>query len=150
MIMCLLSACSVQSTPDEDVGGGQSPDGETSSRIECVGVLQKGSFYHNAKEEWMDFYYVDLGEEQYKKLAAAYQDMDFVQPPGSASELMQTASETQENPYEIQVISTDKSLDIAPFEGKSVRFSGSYFDAHTAYHERYIVFQIDEMIPEDR
>jgi hypothetical protein len=71
--------------------------------------------------------------------------MNFVQPPGSVLELMQNAAEPQGNPYEIQIISPDESLDISSFVGKTVRFSGSFFDAHTAYHVRYIVFRIERI-----
>ncbi|MDR0424589.1 MAG: DUF4431 domain-containing protein [Clostridiales Family XIII bacterium] len=135
-IMSLSCACSIQ---------GPSSSGQQADTVECSGVLQTGRFYHDASEEWLDFYYIDLGEEQYETLAAAYTNMDFAQAPGSASELMQTAKETQENPYEIQVISSDESLDISSFVGKTVRFSGSFFDAHTAYHVRYIVFHIESI-----
>jgi hypothetical protein len=122
------------------------PDYELSAdTVECSGILQSGSFYHDAIGEWMDFYYVDLGEEQYETLAAAYSNMDFLQAPGSAAELMQTAKDTQEHPYEIQVFSPDENLDISSFVGKEVRFSGNFFDAHTAYHVRYIVFNIESI-----
>lgn len=109
-----------------------------------TGTLQKGRFYLDGQGVWNDYFYVDLGKEQYEKLLNSYKEMDFIAPPSSVAELIKTASDfSQVNPNEIQVY--DAKQDLTSFEGKDIRFSGSYFDAHTAHHVRYIVFDIESI-----
>lgn len=115
--------------------------GESPNPAEYEGVLQKGRFNYDGQDEWIDFFFVDLGKEQYENLAGAYKDMDFISPPDSVSELLKISEIFQGNPYEVQVYSSD--IDLSPYAGQKIRFSGSFFDAHTAYHMRYIIFHIE-------
>ena len=89
-----------------------------------AGVLQHGSYYHEIRDEWTTFYYVEIGEGQYKRLTGS--------------------SEAPAKPIEIQVYAPGSDLDI--YLGSFIEFTGEWFEAYTQYHQREIVFEITAMI----
>ena len=87
------------------------------------GVLQKASFYHDGMDEYLSFYFVEIGPGQYKHLT------------GSA--------DTPVTTFEIQVYSSTYNLE--PYVGKFFEFWGEHFEAHTIHHRRDIVMEITQI-----
>ncbi|MDR0433678.1 MAG: hypothetical protein LBH21_01275 [Gracilibacteraceae bacterium] len=156
LLICTLAACagpaqnqSVAPNPPDTPDAPDAPEppvlDEPLNPGEYHGVLEKGSFYQDGQEDWQDFYYVDLGEEQYAAMAAAYDPAEFLSPPENAEELIQTAIASQDNLWEIQLIAADSAIDLAEYAGREIRFAGRFFDAQTSYHIRYIVFLVEEI-----
>ena len=99
------------------------PDGETGF---ASGVLQKGAFFHDGRGEWMTYYYVEVGANQYKYLSG-----------GSLPE---------SKPYEVMVYSTGLNGEsMKEYLGKYIYFKGEAIEAHTIYHRRDIVVDIYEI-----
>ena len=48
---------------------------------------------------------------------------------------------------EIQLYTSDKSIDLKKLVGKSVIIEGSPFEAHTAHHHRPIVMEVKSLRP---
>ena len=87
------------------------------------GVLQKASFYHDGMEEYLSFYFVEIGPGQYMHMM------------GNTELLYDTV--------EIQVYST--TIDLEPYVGQFFQFWGEHFEAHTIHHRRDIVMNITQI-----
>jgi hypothetical protein len=88
------------------------------------GVLQHGSYYHEIRDEWITFYYVEIGEKQYKRMTGS--------------------DDAPVKPIEIQVYAPGSDLDI--YLGSFIEFTGEWFTAHAIYHQRDIIFEITGMV----
>lgn len=94
------------------------------------GVLLEGSFYHDGRGEWLTYYYLDVGMAQYDILNG---ELGGVEDLGQPTE------------SEIQVYTTDESIRLGDHIGQRIMFKGEFFEAHTIYHRRNIVFEIKEL-----
>jgi hypothetical protein len=96
------------------------------------GVVQEGKFYHDGRDAWISFYFVDVGKAQLdkliKELGEAYYD-----------------SGEYEIKSEIHIYTTDKKINLKDNVGKKISFKGAFFEAQTMNHRRDIVFELKEM-----
>ena len=95
------------------------------------GIVQEGTFRHEDRGETFTFYFTDAGREQFEKLKNALEDYYY--------------DPDQEVETEIQLYSTSKNINLKDYVGQTITFKGEFFEAHTAYHVRNIVFEIKEI-----
>ena len=132
-VLCaLFSGCglkgSTKDDPPEPADKKEAKEGRVEGYI--TGIVCEGEFYHDGREEWIKYYYVDIGEEQYAKLD---------------EELGGVYDSGQEVKTEIQIYTTIQYLNLKDFVGTEISFKGSPFEGNTIYHRRNIVFDIEEI-----
>ena len=94
------------------------------------GTIQEGQFYHDGRDEWLAFYYVDVGSSQFKALKEGLGDGFYLSPSAKT---------------EIMVYSASDDINISDYIGRDTAFKGFWFEAETVYHQRPIVFGIQEI-----
>lgn len=94
------------------------------------GVVLEGRFYHDGRNEWITYYYADLGKAQYDILNGEL---------GGVEDLGQSVE------TEIQIYSTDANIRLKDYVGQRIMFKGEFFESNTIYHRRNIVFEIKEL-----
>ena len=109
-------------------GGGDDETGPPDGFI--TGVVCEGEFFHDGQEEWIQYYYADIGEKQFALLE---------------EELGGVYDSGQEVRTEIHLYSMIDSVSLKDFVGEEISFKGECFEAHTIYHRRDIVFEIKEI-----
>jgi hypothetical protein len=93
------------------------------------GIVREGKYYHDGQEEWVTFYYADVGISQLETLKNQLDDY-------------YNSGETKET--EIQIY-TMNGINLKDFADKQISFKGEFFAAHTIHHRRDIVFEIKEI-----
>jgi len=94
------------------------------------GVVQEGQFYHDGRDECLTYYFADIGNTQFEKIK---------------NELEEYNNWEQETENEIQLWTINENISLQDYIGSEILFTGSFFEAHTIYHQRYIVFTIMEI-----
>lgn len=95
------------------------------------GIVEESIFYHDGRDEWISYYYIQLSPKQYY----FYYDMiDGITPEPSLDAYC-----------EVQVTGYDK-YDLSEYLGQEIVFIGSAFEGNTVYHRRHIVIQIMEIV----
>ncbi|MCL1794607.1 MAG: DUF4431 domain-containing protein [Oscillospiraceae bacterium] len=93
------------------------------------GIVREGQFYHDGQEEWITYYYADVGEAQLETLKSKLADYE----------------DLGEDPEtEIHLYSTN-GISLKDCVGKEIKFKGDYFACHTIHHRRNIVFEVKEI-----
>ena len=94
------------------------------------GVVQEGVFYHDGREIWLTYYYTDVGRTQFEKLKNETEDYEYLD---------------QKVETEIHLSVKNNSINLKNYVGKKITFKGDFFASHTIYHQRNIVFMIEEI-----
>ena len=93
-----------------------------------AGLVCESAFFHDGRDEWITYYYTDVGAAQFDILKDGLEDY-YDSGVDAANE--------------IQLYSTSENIDLMNYVGKEITFSGEWFAAHTIYHRRDIVFGIE-------
>ena len=141
IIMCLclvvlLTGCEIQTAQvNNPMSEQENTEDEENSTEDAYfsGVVQEASFYHDARDEWITYYYADIGIAQFETLINEleyYDDNnDFILEFGT----------------EIQLGVANYDISLEDYAGQEISFHGTFFEAHTVYHRRYVVFLIEEI-----
>lgn len=96
------------------------------------GIVEQGIFYHDGRNEWITYYFVQLSPKQYQFY---YDRIDGITPEPS-----------EDSRCEVQVTGYG-SVNLSGYVGKEIVFIGSAYEGHTIYHRRHIVIQVTEIVP---
>jgi len=94
------------------------------------GILQEAEFYHDGMDQWIGYYYVDVGKDQ---LHILINELDDYFDLGEGRET------------EIHVYANDEKIKLNDYIGQKIAFKGEFFSGHTIHHRRNIVFAITEV-----
>jgi len=94
------------------------------------GIVQERVFFHEDRNERITYFFTDVGRAQLETLKNALEDYYYSE---------------QEVETEIQLYTTAKNINLKDYVGKKVKFKGDFFEAHTIYHQRDIVFMVEEI-----
>jgi len=93
-------------------------------------VVKEGVFYHDGRNEWFIYYFADVGRTQFEKLKNETEDYEYLD---------------QEVETEIHLSIKNNDINLKNYVGKKITFKGDFFASHTIYHQRSIVFMIEEI-----
>ena len=119
-----------EAAPRHTIAEGEKPDAPAGSDV-FNGVIGESEFYHDGREEWIRYYYAEIGREQLE---------------GLKSQLDDYYDSGLEPETEIHVYTLSDDIDLKKYIGKKISFRGEFFSAHTAYHMRNIVFMITDIL----
>jgi len=98
-----------------------------------AGVLDMDIYYHEGRDEMIEYYYVKLSPEAY----------NFVYWFADGIEAQPGPDDTA---HEVMVYTFDENYDLDDYIGDIVCFTGDVFEAMTIYHQRHIVVEIDAIL----